>query len=100
MVTEKELHKINTIAGYLNINPYDFNSIKAMFYNEVDSSYKILEIDKTASDQEVKAAYRKMVKKYHPDKLRNLGEEHVKGGEEKFRQVQKAYEHIQKERGL
>jgi len=33
-----------------------------------------------------------MVKKYHPDKLRHLGEEHVKGGEEKFRQVQKAYE--------
>ena len=100
MVTENELNKISTIAGYLNINPHDFNSIKAMFYNEVDSSYKILEIDKTASDAEIKKAYRKMVKKYHPDKLRNLGDEHVKGGEEKFRQVQRAYEHIQKERGL
>lgn len=99
-VTEKELNKINTIAGYLNINHHDFNSIKAMFYNEVDSSYKILEIDKAASDAEVKNAYRKMVKKYHPDKLRNLGPEHVKGAEDKFRQVQSAYEHIQKERGL
>lgn len=99
-VTEKELHKIHTIAGYLNINPHDFNSIKAMFYNEVDSSYKILEIEKSATDAEVKNAYRKMVKKYHPDKLRNLGPEHVKGAEEKFRQVQNAYEHIQKERGL
>ncbi|MGB5323514.1 TerB family tellurite resistance protein [Lutimonas sp.] len=100
MVTENELHKINTIAGYLNINQYDFNSIKAMFYNEVDSSYKILEIDKSASDAEVKTAYRKMVKKYHPDKLRNLGPEHIKGAEDKFRQVQHAYEHIQKERGI
>lgn len=100
MVTEKELNKIHTIAGYLNINQYDFNSIKAMFYNEVDSSYKILEIDKSASDSELKRAYRKMVKKYHPDKLRNLGPEHVKGAEDKFRQVQRAYEHIQKERGL
>jgi DnaJ like chaperone protein len=100
MVTEKELHKIATIAGYLNINMPDFNSIKAMFYNEVDSSYKILEIQKSASDSEVKAAYRKMVKKYHPDKLRGLGEEHIKGAEDKFRQVQKAYEHIQKERGI
>lgn len=99
-VTEKELHKIATIAGYLNINMRDFNSIKAMFYNEVDSSYKILEIEKSASDAEVKKAYRKMVKKYHPDKLRGLGEEHLKGAEEKFRQVQRAYEHIQKERGL
>lgn len=100
VVSEKELHKIATIAGYLNINIHDFNSIKAMFYNEVDSSYKILEIEKSASDSEVKAAYRKMVKKYHPDKLRGLGDEHIKGAEEKFRQVQQAYEHIQKERGI
>ncbi len=100
LVTEKELHKINTIGGYLNINQNDFNSIKAMFYNEVDSSYKILEIDKSASNDELKKAYRRMVKKYHPDKLQNLGPEHVKGAEEKFRQVQRAYEHIQKERDL
>lgn len=99
-VTENELLKITTISGYLNINQYDFNSIKAMFYNEVDSSYKILEIDQSVSDAEVKKAYRKMVKKYHPDKLSNLGPEHIKGAEEKFRQVQKAYEHIQKERGM
>lgn len=100
VVSEKELHKIATIGGYLNINIHDFNSIKAMFYDDVDSSYKILEIEKSASDAEVKSAYRKMVKKYHPDKLRGLGEEHIKGAEEKFRQVQRAYEHIQKERGL
>lgn len=99
-VTELEMQKINTIAGYLNISSYDFSSIKAMFYDEVDGSYKILEIDKSVSNDEVKAAYRRMVKKYHPDKLRNLGPEHVKGAEEKFRQVQKAYEHIQKERGM
>jgi len=100
IVTEAEMNKINTIAGYLNINHYDYNSIKAMFYDEVGSSYKILEIEKSATDNEVKKAYRKMVKKYHPDKLRNLGSEHIKGAEEKFRQVQKAYEHIQKERGI
>jgi len=99
-VTEVEMRKINTIAGYLHINHYDFNSIKAMFYNEVNSAYKILRIEKSASDTEVKKAYRKMVKKYHPDKLRGLGVEHIKGGEDKFRQVQKAYEQIQKERGL
>jgi len=41
-----------------------------------------------------------MVKKYHPDKLRGLGAEHIKGAEEKFLQVQKVYEKIQKERGV
>ena len=100
LVSESEVNAIKTIANYLSISSYDFESIKAMFYNSSDSSYKILEISKSSSNDEVKKAYRKMVKKYHPDKLRHLGEEHIKGAEEKFRQVQKAYEHIQKERGM
>ena len=100
IVTEPEFDAIKTIAGYLSINQLDFESIKAMFYNSVDGAYVILEIEKTATNEELKAAYRKMVKKYHPDKLQHLGDEHVKGAEEKFKQVQKAYEQIQKERGI
>lgn len=99
-VNEFEVNAIKTIAGYLYISQYDFESIKAMFYDSTDSAYKILEIEKTATNDEVKKAYRKMVKKYHPDKLQHLGDEHVKGAEEKFKQVQKAYEQLQKERGM
>ena len=97
---EKEIDEIRKIAGYLYINQPDFESIKAMFYDDSESAYKILEIEKTASNDELKTAYRKMVKKYHPDKLQHLGEEHVKGAEEKFKEVQKAYEQIQKERNI
>lgn len=99
-VTEAEVNSIKTIASYLYISLNDFESIKAMFYDDSESAYKILEIEKTASNDELKTAYRKMVKKYHPDKLQHLGEEHVKGAEEKFKQVQKAYEQIQKERNI
>jgi len=100
LVSEVEIQTIHRIAGYLYINQRDFDSIKAMFHNEVNSAYKILEINKSATDDEVKKAYRRLVKKHHPDKLRHLGEEHVKGAEEKFRQIQKAYEKIQNERGI
>jgi DnaJ like chaperone protein len=41
-----------------------------------------------------------MVKKHHPDKVKHLGEEHLKGAEEKFLKIQEAYEQIKKERGL
>ncbi|NOR28974.1 MAG: DnaJ domain-containing protein [Lutibacter sp.] len=99
-VNEAEVNSIKIIAGYFYINQHDFESIKAMFYDSSDSAYKILEIEKSATNDELKKAYRKMVKKYHPDKLQHLGEEHVKGAEEKFKQVQKAYEQIQNERGL
>lgn len=99
-VTEAEVNEIRKIAGYLNINQHDYESIKAMFYDESDSAFKILEITKSATDDELKSAYRKMAKKYHPDKLQGLGPEHIKGAEEKFLQIQKAYEKIKKERGL
>lgn len=99
-VHEVEVNTIKTIAGYLYVSPHDFESIKAMFYSSSDSAYRILEIKKTADNNEVKLAYRKMAKKYHPDKLQHLGAEHIKGAEEKFKQVSMAYEQIQKERGL
>ena len=99
-VTQVEIKQIYTISGYLGISSRDFESIKAMFYSSRDSAYKILEIEKSATDDEVKKAYRKMAKKYHPDKVAHLGKEHQKGAEEKFRQVQEAYETIQKERGF
>jgi len=100
LVTEDELRQIYTITGYLGISNRDYESIKAMFYNSSDNAYKILEIDKSVSDTEVKKAYRTMAKKYHPDRVGHLGKEHQEGAEAKFRQVQEAYEHIQKERGF
>lgn len=99
-VSQNEVDKIRTMAGYLYINSRDFESIKAMFYDVSSNAYKILEINKNATDIEVKKAYRRLVKKHHPDKLRHQGEELVKGAEEKFRKIQAAYEQIQNERGL
>lgn len=96
-VSESEIGVIQIIAGYLGIGHLDFESIKAMFFKSTDNAYKILEIDKNASVDEIKAAYRKMAKKYHPDKVTHLGEEHRKGAEEKFKQVQQAYDDLQKE---
>lgn len=99
-VSEPEVQEINRIAGFLKVNYRDFESIKAMFFKNPDSAYKILEIERTATDSEVKKAYREMAKKYHPDKLQHMDEVYQKGAEEKFRKVQEAYEQLQKERGF
>ena len=100
IVILSEIEEIRKIAGYLYINQNDFESIKAMFYDESDAAYKILEITKEATDDEVKKAYRIMAKKYHPDKLQDLGPEHISGGQEKFQSIQSAYEKIKKERRM
>lgn len=99
-VSNSEVSKIREIAGYLRVALNDFESIKAMFIKSGESAYKILEIQKTASDDAVKKAYRTMAKKYHPDLVNTEDEAIKKGAEEKFKEVQKAYETIQKERGL
>lgn len=99
-ITEAELSKIKEISGYLNVLSRDFESIMAMFVKSTDNAYKILEIEADSSDAEVKAAYRTMVKKYHPDKVITKDQAIKRGAEDKFRQVQMAYEQIQKERGL
>lgn len=99
-VSEKEARKIDEIAGYFRISLRDFESVKAMFVKSADNAYKILEVDASATDAEVKKAYRQMVKKYHPDRVRSQDEAIKKGAEDKFREVQKAYEQIQKERAF
>ncbi len=99
-VSVAEAEEIQKIAGFLRINFSDFESIKAMFFKTADTSYTILEINKTATDSEVKKAFRTMAKKYHPDKIQHLEDVHIKGAEAKFRAVQEAYEQIKNERGF
>ena len=99
-VAEVEVQKILQIANALQLRSMDFESIKAMFVKSADNAYKILEISPSATDVEVKKAYRTMAKKYHPDKLQTDDAALKKGAQEKFQQVQAAYEAIQKERGL
>ena len=99
-VSKPEVVKIREIAGYLRVSLRDFESIMAMFIKSADNAYKILEIEKSASNDEVKKAYRTMAKKYHPDRVNTENEAIKKGAEEKFKEVQLAYETIQKKRGI
>ena len=62
--------------------------------------YELLGLDKTASADEIKKAYRKMANKYHPDKVMHLGEEMQNLAEEKFKAVNDAYHQIKKDRGI
>ena len=95
-----KLKQLKKIATYMNINPYDFESIKSMFFvNENSNSekwYKILGLTKDATDSEVKKGYRKMASKYHPDKLSGVSEDIKKLTQEKFLTVKEAYDQIMK----
>lgn len=119
-IDPRELSVLRTICVNMGISMRDFESIKAMFMgysrssssnsrtrsttytsqSKIDAAYKILEIESSVDDAEVKKAYRRMARKYHPDKNRNVGESYMKLAEENFIKVQEAYELIKDKRGM
>ncbi|MBO4815050.1 MAG: DnaJ domain-containing protein, partial [Muribaculaceae bacterium] len=54
--------------------------------------YEVLGVNKNATDDELKKAYRKMAIKYHPDRQQNKSEAEKKEAEEKFKEAAEAYD--------
>ena len=99
--SKSEKSVLEAIGAVIRLNNSDINSVIAMFYRENDeSAYAVLGISPSATDDEVKTAYRRMAMKNHPDKVATLGPEVQKAAEEKFRQIQDAYEIIKRQRGM
>jgi len=95
-----EVQVIKSVSDMLGISATDYDSIRNMFIPATDSAYRILEAERSATDEEMKKAYRKMALKYHPDKVSHLGEEFRRTAEEKFKAVNEAWEKIKKERNI
>ena len=56
--------------------------------------YKVLGVGRNASAGEIKSAYRRLATQYHPDKVAHLGEEFRNLAEQRFKEIQKAYEEL------
>lgn len=100
-ICSKEIDVLRSIAAAIGLKSADRDSILAMFGgDDLASAYKVLEIEPTATDAEVKKAYKSLALKHHPDKVASLGPDVQKAAEEKFKKIQAAYEIIKKERNL
>ena len=99
---QDELTVIQRIAWNLGVSSVDFNALRAPYTRtkDVNWAYTALELNPSATNDEIKKAYRTMAKKYHPDTVANLGEEIKKKATEKFRSVNEAYEELKKTRGF
>ena len=99
-ISQQEINKLLEFSNLFKLSYADFLSIKAMFIIETDNDYKILEVDKNSSNDEIKKSYRALAKKHHPDKVQHLGEAYVKAAQDKFQKIQKAYQNIKNKRGF
>lgn len=99
-VCEQEIRLLTNIAMMMGIDTVTFNSIKSMYYDDLDSAYQTLGVSSNVSDEELKKAYRKIAMENHPDKVGHLGEDVRKAAEEKFTSINLAYDKIKKQRGI
>ncbi len=99
VISDAEIQLIQQVATQLGISTPDYLSLRAMFVESVDSDYKILDVSNSATEEEVKKAYRKLALRFHPDRLQGLSDNEKKSAEDKFIRVQKAYENIKRKNG-
>lgn len=102
-VVAAETQVIETIAIHMGISSADYESLLSLYHRQhrdANWAYTALEIEPSATDDEVKKAYRRMAMKYHPDKVANAGENIRQQATDKFRAINDAYEHIKTQRGM
>lgn len=104
-VAPEEVQAIKEVASCLGLTGEDVESMLNLggataATDGLDAAYKVLGITRDATNEEVKAAYRKMALKHHPDKVAALGEDIRKAAERKFQEINAAKETIYKARGM
>lgn len=104
-VSPEEVYALKEVATYLGLSAQDVDSMLNMEASSnqqigLDEAYKILGISPNATNDEVKAAYRKMALKHHPDRVSSLGDDVREAAEKKFQEINNAKERIYKARGL
>ncbi|NQX81537.1 MAG: TerB family tellurite resistance protein [Flavobacteriaceae bacterium] len=101
LVSIEEIYLLRQMSFYLGLNSSSFESMKSMFLVGNSSyMYKVLGVESSSSNIQIKKAYREMIKKHHPDKFQYLGDEYAEGVKNKFIKIQNAYETIKKERNI
>lgn len=105
VISPEEVAALKEVALYIGLSMQDVESMLnlesgAEASSSIEDAYKVLGVSPSATDDEVKAAYRKMALKHHPDRVATLGDDIRKAAEKKFQEINDAKERIFKARGL
>lgn len=99
-VDASEVTAMKECAQWMHLSADEIDSLLGMGKNDLESAYRVLGVSPSASDDEVKRAYRRLALEHHPDKVAALGEDVRRAAEKKFQQINEAKERIWKARGL
>ncbi len=105
-ISGREQSMLDYVVRLFRISQETVDALRRKYGVSAGSSsraYEVLGLQKTATEAEIKKAYRKLILEYHPDTVANkegAGEEFRAYAAKRFQEVQNAYEQICKERGI
>lgn len=99
-VAPDEVNAIKECATWMRMASSDVDSMLNLGGDSLEAAYKVLGVPPTATDDEVRQAYRKLALQHHPDRVATLGEDIRKAAEKKFQEINEAKERIYKARGM
>jgi DnaJ like chaperone protein len=101
-LSASEENLVLSAVRIFNFSDEKYRKLKSKYIKDVDKHYATLGCDRNDSYDHIKSQYRKLVSDYHPDKIASKGlpEEFTKFANNKFREIQEAYDIIKKERGI
>ena len=99
---ENEEAAIRSVSRILGLSDSQVDGIKAKYFQDTGSHYEVLGISPSASDEDVRKAYRELAREYHPDTVvsKGLPEEFVNFAKKRFQEIQASYEAIKQERNM
>ncbi len=103
VIHPKEVEYLENVGEIFGFSPGEFDRIRASHLGpEKSDPYLVLGVDRSISDEDLKKAYKRMVRENHPDALvgRGVPEEFVDLANDKLAAINEAYDRIAKERGL
>ena len=99
-VPGSEVEALKDVARFMGVADADLDSMLKLSGGTLDDAYAVLGVRPDATDDEVRAAYRKLALKHHPDRVATLGEDIRRAAEKKLQEINDAKERIYKARGM
>lgn len=99
-VDSTEISALYELANWMGVDSGMVDQLNHMGGHSLDEAYKVLGVSSTATDDEVRKAYRKLALKYHPDRVATLGDDVKRQAEETFKRINDAKEKVWKARGM
>ena len=99
-VDGSEVTALKEVAQWMQMSASEVDSMLHLKGDTLDDAYRVLGVSPTATDDELKKAYRRLALEHHPDRVAKLGDDVRQAAEKKFQEINAAKERIWKARGM